>query len=215
MKTKYLKVKEKTEKKNLVDFTKALEKGEIIAIPTETVYGLACNALNEKAQEKIYELKGRPKNKALSLHIGRKEEALKYGKNISKETLRLMEEFWPGPLTIILEKDNNLPDFVTQGLTTIAFRYPDHPISLEFLRACPFPVVATSANLSGQKSSVTGQEILNDFDGKIYGIIDSERTTFQKESTIIDGRKIPFKILREGHYKKEDFLEKNFEMKES
>ena len=214
MKTKLLKVKNKEDNNKLDDFSKALEKGEVIAIPTETVYGLAINALDKKAVEKLYEIKGRPKNKALSLHIGRMEDVKKYALKIPDETKRLMEEFWPGPLTIILDKNDKLPDYVTAGLKTLAFRYPDHELCRKFLNQCQYPVAATSANLSGQNSAITGEEILVDFDGVIYGIIDSEKTSLKIESTIIDGRKSPFKILREGYYKRKDFLEKNFEIQE-
>lgn len=177
---------------------KLIKDGELVAVPTETVYGLAGNGLDATAVEKIYEVKGRPEVKPLSLMVAGKTAMSKYCEAVPKQAKRLAEKFWPGPLTIVLKAKDIVPDIVRAGGETVALRCPDHPMTLELIKKSALPLAAPSANPSGAESPRTAQEVMEYFDGKIAAVIDGGRCGIGTESTIIDMSSVPYKILRSG-----------------
>ena len=172
--------------------------GELVAVPTETVYGLACNGLDEKAVETVYETKGRPEVKPLALMLHKGASVTRYCTSVPRQARVLMQKFWPGPLTIVLNSKDIVPDIVRAGGKTVALRCPDHPLTQAILKKARLPFAAPSANPSGEKSPVKAEEVLKYFNGRIEGIIDGGECTLGKESTIIDLSKTPFTVLREG-----------------
>lgn len=177
---------------------KLIKDGELVAVPTETVYGLSGNGLDATAVEKIYEIKGRPEVKPLSLMVAGKTAMSKYCEAVPKQAKRLAEKFWPGPLTIVLKAKDIVPDIVRAGGETVALRCPDHPMTLELIKKSALPLAAPSANPSGAESPKTAQEVMEYFDGKIAAVIDGGRCGIGTESTIIDMSSVPYKILRSG-----------------
>ncbi|MCX7737766.1 MAG: L-threonylcarbamoyladenylate synthase [Candidatus Kapabacteria bacterium] len=175
-----------------------LNKGEVIAFPTETVYGLGCDFFNESAVKKIFELKGRELHKPLTAHISDLKFVDQLAENIPDEFFLLAEKFLPGPLTIILRKNKSVPDVVTEGTNTIGFRFPDNLIALDVIKHFGKPLAATSANLSGQSPAIEIKDIINNFNNKIPLIIDGGLTIHQIASTVIDLSNNKFYILREG-----------------
>lgn len=185
--------------KNDIDTAAGLiSRGELVAVPTETVYGLACNGLDAAAVEKVYEVKGRPEVKPLSLMLHKSAEPEEYCMDIPKQAKTLMERFWPGPLTIVLKSRENVPEIVRAGGKTVALRCPDHGLTQLMLERSRLPFAAPSANPSGAKSPVTAQEVLEYFDGKIAAVADGGKCGVGVESTIIDMSAAPYRILRHG-----------------
>lgn len=184
--------------KSLEKAIELLENYEIIAIPTETVYGLAGNALSEVAVKKIYEVKKRPQNVPLMIQFSSFDKANKYVVSIPQQFIQLAKRFSPGPLTYVLPKRKIVPDCVTAGLSTVAFRIPDHPITLKILERLSFPLVVTSANLYGWQSPVTTIDVLNQLEGKIPYILDGGKCKLGMASTIITFKENEIKILRQG-----------------
>lgn len=184
-----------------VDMLKA---GEVVAFPTETVYGLGAAATDEKAVAKIFEAKGRPSDNPLIVHIGTKEEVAHYAKHISEQAKKLMDAFWPGPLTLVFEQ---IPDIiaanVTPGVTTVGVRMPDHPVALGLLRTLKLPLAAPSANRSGKPSPTEAKHVEKDLEGRIPLILDGGQTGVGLESTVIDMTTVPPVILRPGGVTKE------------
>ena len=172
--------------------------GGLVGVPTETVYGLAGNGLDAAAVAQIYEVKGRPEVKPLSLLVPSLEVAETVCADIPEPALLLAEAFWPGPLTIVLSKNKTVPDIVTAGGDTIGVRCPDHPLTLEFLRRANLPAAAPSANISDMPSPKSADEVLSYFNGKIECIIDGGKCKLGVESTIISLISEPYKILRRG-----------------
>lgn len=162
-----------------------LAKGELVSIPTETVYGLAANALNEDAVLKIYEVKKRPQFNPLIIHVSSWQHALNYVKHIPEKAALLAKTFWPGPLTLLLEKQNNIPDLVTAGSNSVAIRVPNHPLTLQLLRKIDFPVAAPSANPSGYISPTEATHVYENLHGKIPYILDGGSCVVGVESTIL------------------------------
>lgn len=183
-----------------------LEKGRAVVLPTETVYGLFAKALDEKAVDHIYQLKGRPRDKALNLNVASLDGILNFSKNQPPYLQQLVENFLPGPLTIILEANGKVPYWVNSGLTTVGFRIPSHPVTLELIRDFG-PLIGPSANLSGQASGISFKEILKDFGQEVLGIEDDAYLTGQ-DSTILDLSGAKVKILRQGAITREDILAK-------
>ena len=175
-----------------------LLKGEVVAIPTETVYGLAADALNENAVKKIFEAKGRPSDNPLIVHIAEFENIYNFTKNLPKEVEVLAKKFWPGPLTIIVKKNNIIPDIVTAGLDSVAIRMPDLNITRDLIKLLNRPLAAPSANLSGRPSPTSYKHVLNDLDGKIPAILMGPDCTVGVESTVIDLTSEPVCLLRPG-----------------
>ncbi|WP_150283457.1 L-threonylcarbamoyladenylate synthase [Rummeliibacillus sp. TYF-LIM-RU47] len=181
-----------------------LAEGEIVALPTETVYGLGAVATNEAAVKKIYSAKGRPSDNPLIVHIGTKEELSKYVDTISEKAVKCMDAFWPGPLTMIFKaKPNVFAKSVTAGLDTVGIRMPSHPVALKLLQALGMPVAAPSANRSGKPSPTEAIHVEQDLAGKIPLILDGGATGVGVESTVLDlTKEIPV-ILRPGAITKE------------
>lgn len=181
-----------------------LAKNEVVAFPTETVYGLGGNAKEDLAVEKIFEAKGRPSDNPLIIHIAEQGQLTDFVTEISAKAQLLMDRFWPGPLTIILPiKRGFISSKATAGLETVGVRMPDHPVALAVLKASGLPIAAPSANRSGKPSPTTALHVKEDLDGRIAGIVDGGPTGVGVESTVIDcTTEIPV-ILRPGGVTKE------------
>lgn len=176
-----------------------IKSGGLCAVPTETVYGIACNALDAAAVERIYELKGRPSIKPLSIMIPGKEAMELYCREVPPQAKILAEEFWPGPLTIVLEaKTDLIPGIVLAGGHTVGLRCPANVLTLAALNESGVPFAAPSANPSGKPSPKTAGEVLSYFDGQIEAVIDGGECTLGTESTIISLAQEPYRILRLG-----------------
>ena len=183
-----------------------LEKGGAVVLPTETVYGLFAKALDKKAVDHVYQLKRRPRDKALNLNVAHLDDILNFSKNQPPYLQKLVDSFLPGPLTIILEANNKVPYWVNSGLPSVGFRMPSHPITLELIREFG-PLIGPSANISGHTSGVSFKEVLKDLDKEVLGIEDDTFLTGQ-DSTILDLSSIQVKILRQGLITREDILAK-------
>ncbi len=162
-----------------------LVEGELVAIPTETVYGLAGNALNESALLKIFSVKNRPHFDPLIVHVHSLEQAKDYVSYISPDLTKLAQRFWPGPLTLLMEKQPIIPDLATSGLDTVGIRCPKHPLTLELLKQLPFPLAAPSANPFGYVSPTTAQHVNDQLGDKISYILDGGACQVGLESTIL------------------------------
>lgn len=178
--------------------TNLIKNGEIIVVPTETVYGLAGDALNKNSAKKIYSLKGRPQDNPLIVHISEINEIYRLVCDITTEQLNFLEHFWPGPLTVILKKSNIVPIETTGGLETVAIRMPNNNIIREIIKCTNTPLAAPSANLSGKPSPTRVEHVLEDFDNKIPLVIDGGQCELGIESTIIDLTSSVPRILRPG-----------------
>ena len=195
--TEIIKINPKNpEKGKIKKAVKILEKGGLIAFPTETVYGLGADALNVNAVKKIYAIKKRPFSKPLIIHIANKKDIYKFAKNIPSEAKILINKFWPGPLTIIFEKKEIIPDIITTD--KIAIRMPDNKITLAIIKKFGHPITAPSANISEKASPVEANKIIKNFSGKIEAIIDGGKSKIGTESTIIDLSKKRVALIREG-----------------
>ncbi|WP_223701036.1 L-threonylcarbamoyladenylate synthase [Sutcliffiella deserti] len=197
----------KTSYPQLLEAAALLKQDEVVAFPTETVYGLGANALSDQAVLRIFEAKGRPSDNPLIVHITKKEQLTGLVDNVSASAEQLMEAFWPGPLTLVLKSKEGVSSYVTAGLDTLAIRMPDHPVALALMEVAGLPLAAPSANLSGKPSPTTAAHVAEDLDGKIAGIVDGGPTGVGLESTVVDcTTEIPI-ILRPGGVTKEE-LEK-------
>ncbi|ASI99597.1 L-threonylcarbamoyladenylate synthase [Thermococcus celer] len=172
-------------------------RGELVAFPTETVYGLGADALNEKAVRKIFEAKKRPADNPLIIHIARLDDLERIAREVPPEARLLAERFWPGPLTLVLPKGEDVPDVTTGGLDTVAVRMPAHPIALSLIRAST-PIAAPSANVSGKPSPTLAEHVVDDFYGRIACIIDGGETEIGVESTVLDLSSERPTLLRPG-----------------
>ncbi len=181
-----------------------LRQGGLLGIPTETVYGLAANGLDPEAVKRIFEAKGRPQDNPLILTIPGQQWLPRYCKDIPSLAYVLARKFWPGPLTLILKRRDVVPDIITAGLDTVAMRCPDHPVAAAIIREAGIPVAAPSANTSGRPSCTTAQDVLEDMDGKIEGVVDGGPCTVGVESTILDLTCDPPRLLRPGGLPLED-----------
>lgn len=187
-----------TQKENGTKYAaQVIRRGGLVAFPTETVYGLGANGLDGEAVKRIFEAKGRPQDNPLIMHVARKSDARKLWRKVTPDMERLMDVFWPGPLSIIYTRSPMVPDEVTAGLDTVAVRMPDNKTALAFLRAAEVPVAAPSANLSGKPSGTTARHVLDDFDGKIDVVLDGGPCRVGVESTVISMLGTPT-ILRPG-----------------
>lgn len=175
-----------------------IKTGGLVAVPTETVYGLAGNGLDEEAVKQIYEVKGRPQVKPLSLMVPGAEAMDSYCEDVPQGARLLAERFWPGPLTIVLKAKDFIPSIVLAGGDTVGLRCPDHPMTLELLKKAGVPFAAPSANPSGEESPKTAQKVKDYFAGRIGGIIDGGECGIGRESTIISMAQKPYGILRQG-----------------
>lgn len=171
---------------DIAEAAQLIQDGEIVAFPTDTVYGLGADAGNEAAVRKIFKAKGRPDDRALTVLIADKQAIHKYAIDIPEEALLLAEKFWPGALTIVLNKQNNLATSVTGQLNTVGLRMPNNSLALRFIEECGVPLAAPSANLTGRPSPTTADHVLEDLDGKISGVIDGGESPDGIESTVLD-----------------------------
>ena len=183
---------------------KELEAGRAVILPTETVYGIFAKALDQEAVEYIYELKRRPRKKALNLNVTDEEDVRIYSKNQPSYLTKLIESFLPGPLTIILQANEKVPEWIHSGMSTVGFRMPAHPKTLELIRKYG-PLVGPSANLSGHASGTKYEAIVKEFDQLIPGFEDDAFLTGQ-DSTILDISGTKARILRQGSITKADLL---------
>lgn len=192
----------------LEEIKTALTYGEIIGLPTETVYGLAGDATNAEAIGKIFSAKGRPSDNPLIVHIHNIEQLSTFVEINDERVLELMEHFWPGPISFILPlKGDYLPSRTVAELPSVAVRMPSHPVGRKVLEYVDVPLAAPSANISGKPSPTDYSHVIDDLNGKVYGVIKSEPALFGIESTVLDCTTFPFKIARPGEITKED-LEK-------
>lgn len=184
--------------KNMDEAAAILRDGGLVGIPTETVYGLGANGLNEEAVAHIFEAKGRPQDNPLILHIPDASWLERYCKDIPLTAYKLADAYWPGPMTMILRRKDIVPDAVTAGLDTVGMRCPAHPLCRAIIDAAGVPVAAPSGNTSGRPSPTTAQHMLEDMDGKIDAIVDGGPCSVGVESTIIDLTETPPRLLRPG-----------------
>ena len=175
-----------------------IRRGELVAIPTETVYGLGANGLDEAAVAKIFEAKGRPQDNPLILHISAPEEMEQFCHHIPQAAYDLAKAFWPGPLTMVLPAKDIVPRRTTGGLNTVAVRCPDNAVTRQIIRLSGVPIAAPSANISGKPSTTTAQHVLHDHDGKIAAIVDGGPCRVGVESTIVDLTEDRPRLLRPG-----------------
>ena len=183
---------------------KTLAAGGAVVLPTETVYGLFAQALNEEAVERIYELKRRPRDKALNLNVASLEEIYAFSKNQPTYLNQLYQAFLPGPLTIILQANDQVPTWINSGMDTVGFRIPKHSVTLDLIRKYG-PLIGPSANLSGKASGTDFQQIMMDFQEQVSGVEDDAALTGQ-DSTILDLSGEKALILRQGAITREDIL---------
>ncbi|MCX7781891.1 MAG: L-threonylcarbamoyladenylate synthase, partial [Negativicutes bacterium] len=175
-----------------------LRRGGLVAFPTETVYGLGANGLDPQAVAGIYRAKGRPADNPLILHIADKAAVAKLARHVPANAVRLIELFWPGPLTLVLERTNAVPDLVTGGLDTVAVRLPASPVAQLLIRLAGIPVAAPSANTSGRPSPTTAQAVAADLLGKVDMIVDAGPAAIGVESTVVDCTTPVPTLLRPG-----------------
>ena len=175
-----------------------LRAGELVALPTETVYGLAANALDAQAVARIFEVKGRPAHNPVIVHVASTEMARRSVADWPSLAEQLARSCWPGPLTLVLPRSREIPDIVTAGGTTVGVRQPSHPLIQAVIRACGFPLAAPSANLSGRISPTTAQHVLNSLGAKIDMIVDGGPSQVGLESTVLDLTVVPPRVLRPG-----------------
>lgn len=187
-----------TDVKDLARASDIFRGGGLVAIPTETVYGLGANAYDKEACLKIFKAKGRPADNPLIVHIAKKEQLEGIVSEVNENAKKLMNSFWPGPLTIVMKKSDKIPYEVTAGLDTVAVRMPSHKIARNLLEMCNLPIAAPSANTSGKPSPTTAKHVFDDMNGKIDAIIDGGSCNVGLESTVIDVTEEIPKLLRPG-----------------
>lgn len=187
-----------TEENAIAEAAEIIRRGGLLGIPTETVYGLGADALNEKAVKAIFEAKGRPQDNPLIIHVPSADWLTRYCKDVPAVAYELAGRFWPGPLTMILPRRENVPLRTTGGLDTVGVRCPDHPLTLAIIEAAGVPIAAPSGNASGRPSPTTAAHMLEDMDGRIDGIVDGGPCAVGVESTIVDLTVTPPRLLRPG-----------------
>lgn len=196
MKTKKLDIKNDTEN-NIEQAAQILKSGGIVAIPTETVYGLAASAYSDEAIKKVFNAKGRPQDNPLIVHISRLEQLYDVAREIPQAAYLLADKFWPGPLTMVLKKNDSVCSSVSCGMDTVAVRMPSDEIARSVIDACGLPLAAPSANLSGYPSPTTALHVVNDLDGLIDAVLMGEDCKVGVESTVISIVSEP-RLLRPG-----------------
>jgi L-threonylcarbamoyladenylate synthase len=198
MKTQILKLNQKKPQANAIKkAAELLKKGQVVAFPTETVYGLGADAFNPSAVRKIFSAKGRPADDPLIVHVASIADTRKAVKNIPAVAQKLMKKYWPGPLTLVMPKSKKVPAVVTAGLDTVAVRMPSHSVALALCKKVG-PIAAPSANSFGKPSPTKAMHVFDDLKGKIPLILDSGSTNIGVESTIISLATTPAKLLRPG-----------------
>lgn len=192
------------EKEIIEEATKIIKEGGLVAFPTETVYGLGADALNEDGVRRIFEIKRRPFDKPLGILIGRKEDLGQYAQEIPEVAETLIEKFWPGPLTLIFKASSLIPEIVKGRGNTIGIRMSDCKVALDLVRLSGVPLACPSANLSGRPSPVKAEEVARELGERIDLLLDGGETRIGIESTVLDLTSSPPTILREGALKREE-----------
>ena len=198
MQTQLFKIDSPDDTEKIEAAAKILRNGGVVAIPTETVYGLAANALDGAAVSKIFEAKGRPQDNPLIVHIACMQSLYPLVKQVPQTALNLADAFWPGPLTIVLPKTGLIPPEVSAGLDTVALRMPAHPIARAVIKAAGVPLAAPSANVSGSPSPTTARHVLEDLNGMIDAVVDGGKSTVGVESTVLSLVGETPRLLRPG-----------------
>ena len=188
----------KPDKDLIAVFASMLASGKTVIFPTETVYGLGANALDEEAAAKIYQAKGRPSDNPLLVHVADKEDVYDLVENIDSRAKLLMDRFWPGPLTIVFKKKDIIPDRTSGGLDTVAIRMPSDQVARDLIRQAGVPIAAPSANISGRPSPTKPEHIIRDMDGRVDGILVGGSCNYGVESTIVDLSGDVAMVLRPG-----------------
>lgn len=188
----------KPDKDLIAVFASMLASGKTVIFPTETVYGLGANALDEDAATKIYQAKGRPSDNPLLVHVADKEDVYDLVENIDDRAKLLMDKFWPGPLTIVFKKKAIIPDRTSGGLDTVAIRMPSDQVARDLIRRAGVPIAAPSANISGRPSPTKPEHIIRDMDGRVDGILVGGPCNYGVESTIVDLSDDIAMVLRPG-----------------
>lgn len=195
----------KDNREGILKAAEILKKGGLVAFPTETVYGLGANALDEEAVSKVYKAKGRPSDNPMIVHISEEDDIYCLAEEVTEDMKILMKCFWPGPMTMIVKRKSCIPDTTTGGLETAGIRMPENFVARQLIKEAGCPVAAPSANLSGKPSPTTAEHVIEDLDGRIDGIIVSGNSDVGIESTVIDMTGETPMILRPGKLTKEDF----------
>lgn len=199
MKTKINIIKKLEKDKIFIDeAANVIKDGGLVVFPTETVYGLGANALDSEAVKKIFIAKGRHQDNPLIIHIADKDDLYKYGKNVSKIAKDLADKFWPGPMTLIVEKNNLIPDVTSANLSTIGIRMPSDEVAREFIKKSNVAIAAPSANISGRPSPTDVKRCIEDLDGRVDYILGCNESEVGVESTIVDVSVYPPCVLRPG-----------------
>ena len=212
MKSKYIDLKNKIEYEKINEASNAIREGNLVLFPTETVYGIGANALDETAVSKIFKAKGRKSDNPLIVHISNTEMLKELVTDIGDVEKILMEKFWPGPLTIIFNKTKIVPNNVSANLDTVGIRMPSNRIALELITRANVPIAAPSANISGKPSGTLIEDIIDELDGKVDYIIDTGITDIGVESTVVRVIENKVYILRPGKITKEDIEELGIEV---
>lgn len=189
---------EKPENNKIRATANIIKNGGIVAFPTETVYGLGADALNPEAVMKVFKAKNRPPDDPLIVHIAKKEDVYRLARSVPKTAERLMDQFWPGPLTLVLKRSNLVPNITVAGLDTVGIRMPSNEVALSLIKESKTPISAPSANLFGKPSPTTAEHVINDLAGKIDTVLDAGPTKIGVESTVIDMTTPIPQILRPG-----------------
>lgn len=204
MKTEIIKINKYNTDTTIKKASDIIKSGGVVIFPTETVYGIGANALDEKSSEKIYKAKGRPSDNPLIVHIADIIDIYKISNGIDKRTKNIISTFWPGPLTIIVKKADIIPYRTTGGLNTVAVRCPYNNIVNRIIKKSGFPIAAPSANISGKPSITSEEFIVEEFNGKVDMIILDNDSSIGIESTVIDTTEKNITILRPGYITKSD-----------
>ena len=175
-----------------------LEAGEVVVVPTETVYGLAANAFDAAAVSRIYKLKGRPSHNPIIVHVATAEMIAECALEWPDAAKKLAQAFWPGPLTLVVRKSDRVPSLVTAGGETVGLRWPSHPFMQALIRRCGFPLAAPSANLANQLSPTSAEHVLRNLPGPLQLVVDGGGANVGIESTVVDVSVVPARILRPG-----------------
>jgi L-threonylcarbamoyladenylate synthase len=189
---------EKPDRRLIREAAGVLKRGGLVAFPTETVYGLGALIYLRDAVKRIFEVKGRPPDNPLIVHVAGLDQLYEVAREVPEKALKLAKVFWPGPLTVVLPKSGGVPDEVTAGLPKVAVRMPAHAVALALIEEVGAPVAAPSANLSGRPSPTSAEHVLKDLGGRIEGVLDAGETLYGLESTIVDLTTSPPTLLRPG-----------------
>lgn len=202
----YLDFREKINYEKIKEVAKCIKQGGIAVFPTETVYGIGVNGLNENAIKKLYEVKQRPEKKPISLLVNSLDMINEIAKDITTVEYKLIEKFFPGPLTIVLKKKDIVPNILTPGIDTVGIRMPENEIALKLIEYAGVPIATSSCNISGKPSATNLQEIMKDFEGKVDYFIDNGPSKIGLASTVVQIIGGEPKILRQGYITKDEII---------